>query len=65
LRVALSCSRRYAVSARARGVGGLDRVASTAITCKGRVKLRVTTMPHGSIERRGVGVHSPMGRRGA
>jgi hypothetical protein len=67
LRAALSCSCRCTARARsrARGVGGSDRAASTAITCKGRVKLRVTTMPSGSIERRGAGIHSPMGRRGA
>jgi hypothetical protein len=47
------------------GVGESDRVASTAITCKGRVKPRVTTTPHESIERRGAGTHSPEGRRGA
>jgi hypothetical protein len=46
-------------------VGGSDRTASTAITCKGRVKLRVTMTPCGSIERRGAGTHSPTGRRGA
>jgi hypothetical protein len=55
---------RYA-PARARGVGGSDCAASTAITCKGRVKLQVMTMPRRSIERRGEGIHSPTGRRGA
>jgi hypothetical protein len=53
------------VRARARGVGGSDRAASTTITCEGRAKLRVTPTPRGSIARRGAGIHSPMGRRGA
>jgi hypothetical protein len=67
LRAARSCSHRCAARARARarGVGGSDRVASTTITYKGRVKLRVTTTHRGSIERRGAGIHSPTGRRGA
>jgi hypothetical protein len=62
-----SCSRRSAarVHARARGVGGSDRATSTAITCRGRAKLRVTTTPHESIDRRGAGIHSPKGLRGA
>jgi hypothetical protein len=64
---ALSCSCRCAARVRAwaRGVGGSDCAASTAITCKGRVKLRVTTTPRRSIEKRGAGIHSPMGRSGA
>jgi hypothetical protein len=35
LRAARSCSRRYASRARARGEGGSDRAAFTAITCRG------------------------------
>jgi hypothetical protein len=50
---------------RARGVGGSDRAVFTAITCRRRVKLRVTTTPHESIDRRGAGIHSPKGRGGA
>jgi hypothetical protein len=67
LRAARSCSRRCATRARARarGVGGSDPVASTAITCEGRMKLCVTTTPHESIDRRGAGIHSPKGRGGA
>jgi hypothetical protein len=67
LRAALSCSRRCAARARvrARGVGRSDRAASTAITCKGRVKPWVTTTPQESIERRGSGTHSLEGRRAA
>jgi hypothetical protein len=67
LRTALSCSCRCAarVRAQARGVGGSDCATSTTITYKGRVKLRVTTTPRRSIEKRGAGIHSPMGRRGA
>jgi hypothetical protein len=62
-----SCSRRWAARARARarGVGGSDREAFTAITCRERVKLRVTTTPHKSMDRKGTGTHSPKGRRGA
>jgi hypothetical protein len=53
------------VHAQARGVGGLDHAVFTAITCRGRVKLRVMTTPHESIDRRGAGIHSPKGRGGA
>jgi hypothetical protein len=51
--------------ARARGVGGSDRAASTATTCERWAKLRVTPTPRGSIAREGAGIHSPMGRPGA
>jgi hypothetical protein len=53
------------VRARARGAVGSDRATFMATTCKERVKLRVTTTPHESIDRRGAGIHSPKGRRGA
>jgi hypothetical protein len=48
LRAAHSCSRRCTARARARarGVGGSDRAAFTAITCRGRLKLQVMTTPY-------------------
>jgi hypothetical protein len=65
LRAARSCSCRCAARAWARGVGGSDRAAFTAITCRERVKLRVTMTPHESMDRKGMGTHSLKGRRGA
>jgi hypothetical protein len=43
----------------------LDRVAFTAITCRGRVKLQITTMLHESIDRRGAGALLTSGPSGS
>jgi hypothetical protein len=55
LSAARSCSRRCAARARAQGVGGSDRATFTAITCRGRVELQITTMLHEPKDQRGVG----------
>jgi hypothetical protein len=67
LRAARSCSRRYATRARARarGVGGSDRVAFTALICKKQAKLHDTPTSRELAEQQEAEVHSPMGRLGA
>jgi hypothetical protein len=67
LRAARSCSRHDAARARARarGVGGSDRAAFTALICKEQAKLQDTPTPGEPVEQGEAEVHSPTGRLGA
>jgi hypothetical protein len=67
LRAASSCSLCCATRAcaRARGVGGSDRAAFTALICREQAKLQNTPTSREPAEQGEAGVHSPTSRQGA